>query len=203
MKHETGRTSINQLNFLNSTFDLQKTNNTTPQRLLLLLRLVIIHETGTKDIVSLGYSKIERRRQSINNKGTDSIMPSRHIKLEILLVSIIIFILMTDYTLLLDHPSTRVGLITQNVRRLLRQRQEKRLAAGRTSARGRRLEATHYLRQYSSNKPITITRTPSVEVRLGTYTLAMLPRDWWFNTARKTLFDSPDVRTAENKKTKA
>jgi hypothetical protein len=122
-------------------------------------------------------------------------MPSKHIKLEILLVSIIIFILLTDYTLLLGHPSTRVGLITQN---LIRQRQAKKLAAGHSSSRGRRLEATHYLRQYSSNKPITITKTPSVEVNLGSITLEVIPRQWWINSVRKMLDDSPDVRTAEN-----
>ncbi|KAK1745770.1 hypothetical protein QTG54_003694 [Skeletonema marinoi] len=126
-------------------------------------------------------------------------MASKHIKLEILLVSIIIFILLTDYTLLLGHPSTRVGLITKNLKEKLRQRELQNLAAAyRSSARGRRLEATHYLRrQYSSNNPITVTKTPSAEVRLSsTVTVEFIPRPWLVDTVRKILYGSPDDRTA-------
>eukprot|EP00984_Skeletonema_dohrnii_P000055 scaffold15_cov85-Skeletonema_dohrnii-CCMP3373.AAC.1 len=125
-------------------------------------------------------------------------MASKHIKLEILLVSIIIFILFTDYTLLLGHPSTRVGLITKNLKEKLRQRELQNLAAAyRSSARDRRLEATHYLRrQFSSNNPITITKTPSAEVRLSTnITVEFIPRPWLVNTVRKILYGSPDDRT--------
>ena len=108
-------------------------------------------------------------------------MASKHIKLEILLLSIIIFILLTDYTLLLGHPSTRVGLITKNLAEKLRQRQARR-AVGRNSSRIRRLDATPYLRHDSSNKP-----SSSVEVRLSSVTLEFVPRAWLVNTVRKMM----------------
>ena len=130
-------------------------------------------------------------------------MPSKHIKLEILLVSIIIFILFADYTLLLGHPSTRVGLIAKNLGQRLRQRQaQKDLAAGagRSSARDRRLEGTPYLRQHSSNNPITITKTPSmsIEVNFRTVTVELIPRAWLVNTVEKIMsYSVSDDRTAE------
>ena len=133
-------------------------------------------------------------------------MPSKHIKLEITLVSIILFILLTDYTLLLGHPSTRVGLIAKNLGQKLEQRKiQKELAtAGRSaSARGRRLERTHYLRQYSNNNPITITKTPSssFEVSFRSVTLEIIPRTWLVNSVQKMktmVYGGSDDQTAKN-----
>lgn len=101
---------------------------------------------------------------------------------------------MTDYTLLLGHPSTRVGLITKNLAEKLRQRQARR-AAGRISSRSRRLEATPYLRHDSSKEPI-----PSFEVRLSTITLEFVPRTWLVNTVRKMmLYTGSHDRTDESR----
>lgn len=113
-------------------------------------------------------------------------MPSKHIKLEILLVSIIIFILLTDYTLLIGHPSTRVGLITQNISRLRRNDSSQTTK----NMAGRRLAATAPVTSHTSHlrKPITVTDTPSIEIRVGTITLEFLPRQWWIDTARN-IFD--------------
>ena len=115
-------------------------------------------------------------------------MPSKHIKLEILLVSIIIFILLTDYTLLIGHPSTRVGLITQNISHLRRNDSSQTTK----NMAGRRLAAAAPATSHTDGflkKPITITDTPSIEIKFGTITLEFLPRQWWIDTARN-IFDS-------------
>jgi hypothetical protein len=115
-------------------------------------------------------------------------MPSKHIKLEILLVSIIIFILLTDYTLLIGHPSTRVGLITQNISHLRRNDSSQTTK----NMAGRRLAATEPATSHTDGyfkKPITITDTPSIEIKFGTITLEFLPRQWWIDAARE-IFDS-------------
>ena len=117
-------------------------------------------------------------------------MPSKHIKLEILLVSIIIFILLTDYTLLIGHPSTRVGLITQNISHLRRNDSSQTTK----NMAGRRLAATAPVTSHTDGflkKPITITDTPSIEIKFGTITLEFLPRQWWIDAARQ-IFDSRD-----------
>ena len=120
-------------------------------------------------------------------------MASRHIKLEILLLSIIVVFLLSDYTLLLGHPSTRVGFITKNIVEKLRQRQA-RAAAGRSSTRSRRLG------QFRHDSSIKLDKlTPSVEVRMSTFKLELLPRTWLVNTVRKMMLDTGlHDRTAES-----
>ena len=111
-------------------------------------------------------------------------MPSSHIKLEILLLSIIIFILLADYTLLLGHPSTRVGLITKN---FLRQKRAK------NNASSRRLKAAtlQHLRQVSSSKLAT-TETPTIGLKIGPVTMEVYPRAWWISAAQKMRGDSSE-----------
>ena len=101
--------------------------------------------------------------------------------LSAILLSIIIFILLTDYTLLLGHPSTRVGLITKNLAEKFGQRQARR-AVGRSSLRSRKLETTPFLKHDSSNEPV-----PTFEVRLSIVTMEFVPRPWLVNTARKMM----------------
>jgi len=85
-------------------------------------------------------------------------MPSKHIKLEILLVSVIVFVLMTDYTLLIGHPSTRVGMISHRLRNYLSSHKQTK------NETGRRLETTNYfLRHDGPNKPVKITNTPRLK----------------------------------------
>jgi hypothetical protein len=64
---------------------------------------------------------------------------------------------------------------------------------------GRRLAATEPATSHTSHlrkdndgffkTPITITDTPSIEIKFGTITLEFLPRQWWIDTARE-IFDS-------------
>ena len=98
---------------------------------------------------------------------------------------------MTDHTLLIGHPSTRVGMISQNLRNYSAST-GRRLASDTTPTSHLRRDNNHHQSKLHNGlfkEPITVTDTPSIEINLGPFTLEFLPRDWWIDLARR-VFDS-------------